>query len=365
MSRTIRRSVSLALSGGILAAGATSALGAVTGSGASFPSVAYRAWCADSGKCSYTSKGSTGGINDFINGVVDFAASDAPLTDQQKADLAAKRGGATVVYFPTLLGAITVPTNVEGVTDRLRMDGKTIAKIFKGEVGKWNDPAIAGLNKGTTLPDKPITVCVRSDGSGTSFNFTKYLTKTYAPFGSSVGFAQIPDWSKSTANIIRSPQNAGVGNCVKSTANSIGYVDLGDALNLGLASKITAVGRAELRVIKRKGQKPVRKAVLVYSVPTTETIAKAATNDKTVPADLLADFSLSSVSGAYPITITTWLLGYSDYAKAGKADKRDEFKSVLDYFYSAPAQAKLPSIGFAPLPANIVAKAKAQLASIA
>ena len=365
MSRTIRRSVTAAISGGVLFAGATSALGAITGSGASFPSVAYRAWCVDSGKCSYTSKGSTGGINDFINGVVDFAASDAPLTDQQKADLAAKRGGATVLYFPTLLGAITVPTNIEGVLSRIRLDGKTVAKIFKGEVTKWNDAAVAGLNKGTTLPDKPITVCVRSDGSGTSFNFTKYLTKSYAAFGSSVGFAQIPDWSKSAASLVKSPQNAGVANCVKSSSNSIGYVDLGDALNAGLGDKISPIGRAEVRVIKRKGKKAIRKPVIVYSIPTAETISKAATNDKAVPADLLADFSLSSVSGAYPITITTWLLGYSDYAKAGKADKKDEFKAVLDYFYGDAAQQKLPSIGFAPLPANVVAKGKAQLATIA
>ena len=365
MSRTIRRSVTAAISGGVLFAGATSALGAITGSGASFPSVAYRAWCADSGKCSYTSKGSTGGINDFINGVVDFAASDAPLTDQQKADLAAKRGGAAVLYFPTLLGAITVPTNIEGVSSRLRLDSKTIAKIFKGEVTKWNDAAIAGQNKGTTLPDKSISVCIRSDGSGTSFNFTKYLTKSYAAFGTSVGFAQLPDWSKGTGTYIKSQGNAGVGNCVKTTANSLGYVDLGDALNAGLGDKVSAVGRAEVKTIKRKGKKTIRKAVVTYTVPTADSIGKAASNDKAVPADLLADFSLSSVPGSYPITTTTWLLAYSDYAKAGKADKKDEFKSVLDYFYTDPAQQKLLTLGYAPLPANVVAKAKAQFASIA
>ena len=348
----------------MLFAGATTALGAVTGSGASFPSVAYRAWCADSGKCSYTSKGSTGGINDFINGVVDFAASDAPLTDQQKADLAAKRGGATVLYFPTLLGAISVPTNIEGVSSRLRLDSKTIAKVFKGEITKWNDAAIVGQNKGTTLPDAAISVCIRSDGSGTSFNFTKYLTKSYVAFGTSVGYAQLPDWSKGTATYVKGPGNAGVANCVKTTPNSVGYVDLGDALNAGLGDKVSAVGRAEVKTIKRKGKKPVRKAVVTYQVPTAQSIAAAADNDKAIPADLVADFTLSSKPGAYPIVITTWLLGYSDYAKAGKADKKDEFKSVLDYFYSDPAQQKLLTIGYAPLPASVVTKAKAQLAAV-
>ena len=344
-------------------AGATSALGAITGSGASFPSVAYRAWCADSGKCSYTAKGSTGGINDFINGLVDFAASDAPLTDQQKADLASKRGGATVLYFPTLLGAITVPTNVDGVGGRLQLDSKTIARIFKGEITKWNDAAITAQNKGA-LPDKGISVCIRGDGSGTSFNFTRYLTKSYAAFGKSVGFSQLPDWSKGSATYVKGTGNAGVANCVKTTSNSIGYVDLGDTLSAGLGDKVTAVGRAEVKIIKRKGKKPVRKPVVTYSVPTAQTIGAAADNAKAIPADLVADFTLSSRPGAYPIVITTWLLGYSDFAKAGKADKKDEFKTVLDYFYSTAAQQKLLTLGYAPLPASVISKAKAIEATV-
>lgn len=362
MKRAVRNTVVTAVTGGLVAAMATSAFGAITGSGASFPNVAYRAWCADSKLCSYTSKGSTGGITDFVNGVVDFAGSDALLTDQQKADLASKRGGATVKYFPTLLGAVTIPTNVEGVAGRLRLDGKSIAKIFIGEITKWNDPLLTAQNKGTTLPDKPITVCVRSDGSGTSFIFTTYLNNVYAGTKAKTTVSQQPNWVPPT--LIKSPQNAGVANCVKQNSNSIGYVDLGDSLNAGLGPKVSAVGRATLKIIKRKGKKPVRKAVVTYVIPDTTTISKAATNDKAFKADLTADLTNSSIVGAYPIVGTTYLLGYSSFASAGRAGGLAEFKQTLDYFYSAAAQDKLASLGYAPVPANLITKAKAQLATV-
>ncbi|MBI2684366.1 MAG: phosphate ABC transporter substrate-binding protein PstS [Actinobacteria bacterium] len=373
MTRNLRSVTVAGVAGVLTLAVASTAFGAITGSGASFPSVAYRAWCADSGKCSYTSKGSTGGINDFINGVVDFGASDAPLTDQQKSDLASKRGGATVKYFPTLLGAITVPTRIDGVNNRLRLDGKTIARIFLGEITKWDDPAITAQNKGTTLPGANITVCVRSDGSGTSFNFTRYLTKAYAAFGTKVGFSQTPAWIAPT--LIKSPQNAGVANCVKNNANSVGYVDLGDALNAGLSANITAVGRAEVRTVivkktvTRGGKRVVvktktRRPFVVYSVPDTASISKAATNDKAIPADFVADLTLSPITSAYPITITTWLLGYSNFAAAGKGGSVADFKDVLNYFYSPAAQGKLASLGFAPLPESLIAKVKTQVAGV-
>ena len=116
MKKTLRNSLVATVAGGAALALPALAFGAATGSGASFPATAYSKWCQDSGLCSYTSKGSTGGINDLINGVVDFAASDAPLTPQQTSDLASKRGGVTPLYFPTLIGTITVDTNIDGVS---------------------------------------------------------------------------------------------------------------------------------------------------------------------------------------------------------------------------------------------------------
>ena len=128
MKKTLRNSLVAAVAGGAALALPALAFGVATGSGASFPATAYSKWCQDSGLCSYTSKGSTGGINDLINGVVDFAASDAPLTPQQTSDLAAKRGGVTPLYFPTLIGTITVDTNIDGVSKGINFDGKTLAR---------------------------------------------------------------------------------------------------------------------------------------------------------------------------------------------------------------------------------------------
>jgi phosphate transport system substrate-binding protein len=346
-------------------AGAGSAVAAITGSGATFPRIVYENWCRDSGLCTYTAKGSTGGIRDFINGVVDIAASDATLSQEQLSELAAKRGGVTPLYFPTLLGAITVPVNVQGIQgNRIKLDGKVVGDIFAGAVTRWNDPSIARTNKGLSLPSAPITVCVRSDGSGTSFGFSRYLTKVSPTFKAKVNFGQTPAWA--APNVIKQPGNAGVANCVKSNQNSIGYVDLGDALNAGLTSYVTAVGRSDVVTKRvRRGGKLVRKRVRVtrYIRPTVASIS-AAGNLRTIKPDLTIDFSASPAFGAYPITITTWILAYSDYGKAGKRDSLDDVKRFLNYAYSAPAQGKLPSLGFAPLPSPIVAAAKKQLATL-
>ena len=166
MKKTLRNSLVATAAGGAALALPALAFGVATGSGASFPATAYSKWCQDSGLCSYTSKGSTGGINDLINGVVNFAASDAPLTAQQTSDLAAKRGGVTPLYFPTLIGTITVDTNIDGISKGINFDGKTLADIFRGAISNWSDARIRKPNPGVTFPNAPITLCVRSDGSG-------------------------------------------------------------------------------------------------------------------------------------------------------------------------------------------------------
>jgi len=356
VDRTKRTVAATIAVGAFSAAFAASAFGAVTGSGATFPAVAYQSWCRDSGLCSYTGKGSTGGITDLSNGVVDFAGSDALLTPAQIGAVTSKGGG--VLYFPSLLGAVTVPTNVSGVAGRLKLDGKTIASIFDGDITHWNDPAIVKTNPGVSLPNASITVCVRADGSGTSFNFSRYLTKVSPTFKAKVNFAQTPPWTAPT--IIRQPGNPGVANCVKTNSNSIGYVDLADALNAGLASKVSAIGRIATVKVKKK---LVRKTI--YLLPSSATISAAG---KIAPAkikpDLTIDFSASPLPGAYPITTTTWILTYANYGQAGKGGSVGDVKSFLNYVYSAGAQDKLPSMGYAPLPAPVVAAAKKQLGKV-
>lgn len=234
MNRTLRNSLATAVIGGATLALPALALGTATGSGASFPATAYTKWCQDSGLCSYTSKGSTGGINDLINGVVDFAASDAPLTAQQTSDLAAKRGGATPLYFPTLIGTITVVTNIDGVSKGVNFDGTTLADIFRGAITDWSDARIRKPNPGVRFPKAPITLCVRSDGSGTSFNFTSYLAKVNPSFRTSVGASQQPLWPTRGITVVKGARNPGVAACVKANENSVGYVDISDGRDAGL-----------------------------------------------------------------------------------------------------------------------------------
>lgn len=364
MNRTLRNTLAAAVAGGAVIALPAVALGAVTGSGASFPATAYSQWCQESGLCSYTSKGSTGGINDLINGVVDFAASDAPLSPQQLGDLASKRGGAKPLYFPTLLGAVTVPTHIDGVSKGINLDGATVADIFRGAITNWSDARIRTPNPGVRFPNASITVCVRSDGSGTSYNFTNYLSKVSPSFRAAIGASQQPNWSGS---VIKSPRNPGVAQCIKSNSNSIGYVDISDARDAGLTNNFSKIGKSELVVkkVKRKGRTvTIRTRGRVYILPSPGSTAKAANLPK-FKGDLTVDLTASPAKGAYPIAITTWVLAYSNYGGAGKSSSsRDGVKQMLGYFYSPKAQGELTSLRFAPLPATLVKAAKAQISQI-
>lgn len=373
VKRSVRMTMTAIAAGCVFAATATAALAETKGSGASFPRLAYQTWCQDSGLCSYVSKGSTGGINDFIGGLTDFGASDAPLTDTQRQQLASKRGGSGVYYFPTLLGAITVPTNVSGQPGRLQLRAKTIGRIFAGDITNWNHPQIKADNasnkalKGYRFPNQPIVTCVRQDGSGTSFNFSKFLSKASVLFKArSGGESQLPNWT--APNIIKASGNAGVASCVSSTPGAIGYVDLGDARNAGLGPKLVAVGKSEVITVKRRIRgrlRSVRIRRLIYMPPSVPAIVRAGNiTASQIPSNLLLDLTLSKQKAAYPIVTTTWVLAYTNFAAAGKSGSLAGVKSTLNYFYSATAQAKLPSLGFAPLPSPLLLAAKKQMAKL-
>ncbi|MBJ7455703.1 MAG: phosphate ABC transporter substrate-binding protein PstS [Thermoleophilia bacterium] len=355
MNRTLRNSLATAVIGGATLALPALALGTATGSGASFPATAYTKWCQDSGLCSYTSKGSTGGINDLINGVVDFAATDAPLTSTQLSDLASKRGGATPLYFPTLIGAVTVPTNIDGVSKGINIKGPVLADIFRGAITSWNDAKIRASNPGVRFPSAPITICVRSDGSGTSFGFTSYLSKVNTAFRNSVTASQTPNWPTSGVTVVKGPRNPGVASCIKANKNSIGYVDISDARDAGLTKFFAKIGKTE--VVKGK-------RTTVYVLPSAGSALKAANLTK-FKSDLTLSLTASPAKGAYPIAITTWLVAYSNYGAAGKsATARDDVKKVLNYAYSSAAQGALKDLRFAPLPAGLITVAKAQISKI-
>ncbi len=321
-----------------------------TGSGSTFAALPYQTWCTNSKLCTYISKGSGGGITDFTNGVVDWGATDSPLKPSELATLAKTRNGVTPIYFPTFLGAIGVPTNVTGATG-LQFSGKTLADIFDGTVTTWNNPEIAADNPGKTFPNAPITVCVRADSSGTSSNFSGWLGKESATFLQKVGAAsKQPPWT--APHVAASPKNSGVLQCVKSNPNSIGYADMAD---------VTSAGDTNL-LAKVKSPSGAYVAPTIPAVTAAGTTAKIST--PVVPSTLQASLLNSTAAGAYPITITTFVLAYSNYQQAGMTKALAGTQSFLNYAYGSTAQNALTALGDAPLPSSILSVAKSQVGTL-
>ena len=198
--------------------------GALTGAGATFPAPFYtKAFFTYSQQypqvtVNYQSVGSGAGIQQFIKGTVDFGASDVPMGS---ADITSAGGPDTLTQIPATLGVISIAYNLSGVT-KLQLDGPTLANIYLGHIKKWNDPALAALNAGVTLPNKDIQVVHRSDSSGTSYHFTDYLGKVSDEWKTKVGVAKAVSWPAG----IGGNGNQGVAQAVQSTAGAIGYVEL-------------------------------------------------------------------------------------------------------------------------------------------
>jgi phosphate transport system substrate-binding protein len=269
-------------------------------------------------KINYGGGGSGKGRQDLADQVVDFAGADSPYND---ADLAKNKGGE-VLYFPILLGAITVSYNLDGV-DRLQLSAPTIAKIFQRDIKKWNDKDIAADNPGAKLPDADIVVAHRSDSSGTTDSFTKYLDKVAKDVwrlrsGSTV------EWPVGTQ---AGAGNAGVAHIVKSTTGAVGYVDLSDA-------KASDLKYAQ---VKNKAGKFVE--------PTAES-ASVAGDGIEVKDNLLFSALDPTGAAAYPITCQSWVIVY---AKQTDHAKGTALKAYLRYLVR-DGQPELRSLGFAPLP---------------
>src|SRR5215213_7244630 len=201
------------------------------GAGATFPNPLYQKWLSEYGKLhsniriDYQSIGSGGGIKQLKEQTVDFGASDAPMKDE---DL--KSAPGEVLHIPTVLGAVVITYNLQGVSQALRFSPEVLADIFLGKIKKWNDPKISADNPGVTLPATDITVVHRSDGSGTSAVFTDYLSKVSAEWKEKVGSGTSPSWPTG----IGGKGNEGVTGQVKNTPNTIGYVELAYALKNNL-----------------------------------------------------------------------------------------------------------------------------------
>jgi phosphate transport system substrate-binding protein len=283
-------------------------------------------------KINYGGGGSGKGRQDLADQVTDFAGSDSAYKD---ADLGNNRGG-DVLYFPILLGPISLAYNIDGV-DKLQLSADTIAKIFQRDIKKWNDKAIADDNPGVKLPDADIVVAHRSDGSGTTDNFTKYLDKTATGVWKLKSGATV-EWPADTQ---AGNGNPGVAQIVKTTKGAIGYVDLSDAKATGL----------KFASVKNQGGK--------FIEPTADS-ASAAGDGIEVKDNLLFSALDPKGDAAYPITYQSWVIVY---AKQTDHAKGTALKAYIKFLVS-DGQPQLKALDFAPLPKGLADKAVAQLDKI-
>ena len=326
-----------------LAIGAVSAIFAnsaaaqqLSGAGASFPAPLYQRWAVEYNKLhpnvqvNYQSVGSGAGVKQFTQGTVDFAASDAAMSDEEIEKV--KQG---VIMIPATAGSIVIAYNLPEVKD-LKLSRDAYVGIFLGKITKWNDPAIAKDNPDVKLPDLPINVAFRSDGSGTTFVFTKHLSAISPDFADEVGTDKSVTWPAGAGG----KGNEGVTALVKQTPGTIGYVEYGYAVNNGLST-------ASLQNKAGKFVKPTDE-----SGAATLSHVEFPENLRIWPEDPAGDDD-------YPIATFTWLLLYKKYSDAAKLKALQEFIT-----YGLTDGQKFSSeLGYIPLPAAVVEKSKAALAS--
>lgn len=330
--------VSIACNGG----GGGSSNGSVSlqGAGATFPNPLYQKWLSEYGKVhpniriDYQSIGSGGGIKQLKEQTVDFGASDAPMKDE---DLKAAPG--EIVHIPTVLGAVILTYNLEGLKAPLRFSSEVVADIFLGKIKKWNDPKIAADNPGVTLPTSDITVVTRSDGSGTSAVFTDYLSKVSPEWKEKVGSGTSPRWPVG----ISGKGNEGVTGSIKSTPNTIGYIELAYAVQ----------NKLPVAQIKNSSGNFIEPSIDAV----TEAAAGSAAN---TPEDLRVSITNATGPQAYPISSYTYILVYKNQKDAAKG------KALVDFLWWGihDGEGFAKELQYAPLPADIVKRAEAKINSV-
>jgi phosphate transport system substrate-binding protein len=310
----------------------------LVGSGASFPAPIYLSWFKEFSKggitVDYQSKGSGAGIQDLINKTVDFAASDAAMTDEQMSKVP---GG--VQLLPMTAGEVVLGYNLPGVA-KLQLPRDVYPDIFLGKVTKWNDPRIVAANKGVALPDLPITVVRRADSSGTTFVFTNHLSAISADWKKGPGEGTTVNWPASD-KFIASPKNDGVTATIKQTRGAIGYIEYAFA-------KLSKMDTALLQ--NKAGN---------YIGPGTEggpaTLASAK-----LPADMRLWLSDPAGDKAYPLVTYTWMMFYRKYDDPKKAVA---LKKMIDYCLT-DGQKGADRMGYLALPAPVAAEVRKAAANI-
>jgi len=314
----------------------------LNGAGATFPNIIYQDWMLSYNKAhpdvqlNYQSIGSGGGIRQFSDGTVDFGGTDAPMSDSA---IAAIQGN--VLHIPTVLGAIVVTYNLPGVSQQLKFTPDVIADIFLGKVTKWNDARLASVNPGTSLPATDIVVVHRSDGSGTSFGFTDYLSKVSPEWRSKVGKGTSVSWPVGLGG----KGNEGVAATVNQTPGGIGYVELAYATSNKMSF----------------GQ--VRNSSGKFITPSLESVTAALAGAlKTLAPTTDFRMSITNPDGAdgYPIATMTWLLVHKTYADIAKA------KALVQFIWWAETdgQSRANELGYAALPKQLRPWIESRLKSI-
>ena len=305
----------------------------LNGAGATFPYPIYSKWFSEYHKLhsdveiNYQSIGSGGGIRQVTAGTVDFGASDMPMTDKQLQE--AKR---TILNIPTVLGADVPAYNRPGVSGELKFTPEALAGIFLGKISKWNDKAIAGANPGVNLPDRDIIVVHRSDGSGTSFIWTDYLSKVSPEWKSQVGADTSVKWPVGMGG----KGNEGVAGFVRQLPGSIGYVELIYAVqnNINYGSVRNSAGN--------------------FVKASLEGVTAAAASAPKMPADFRVSITNAPGKDAYPISSFTWLLIPAQSKDAARGKILADFLNWM----VTDGQKMTSTLSYAPLPDNVVAKVK-------
>ncbi len=316
----------------------------INGAGATFPYPMYSKWFDEYHKkfpsiqFNYQSIGSGGGIKQTTEGTVDFGASDGPMNDDQLKNFQDKHGFG-ILHFPTVLGADVPTYNIPGVSAELNFTQEAIAGIFLGRITKWNDAAIAGPNKGVNLPADDIVVVHRSDGSGTTYIWTDYLSKISQEWKDKVGKGTSVNWPVGLGG----KGNEGVAGLVKQTPNAFGYVELIYAIQNNMP-----YGRVK------------NSSGAFIKADLAGVTAAAAGAAKNMPDDFRVSITDAPGKMAYPISSFTWLLVPTQISDAGK---RDAIKTFLKWMLS-DGQNYTEALSYAKLPKEVVAKEMKALSQI-
>jgi len=322
-----------------LAVGSTGWAQTLNGAGATFPYPIYSKWFNEYHKAhsdvqiNYQSIGSGGGIRQVTAGTVDFGATDGPMSDQQLAEAKFK-----IFHIPTVLGAVVPAYNVPGVQAELKFSPATIAGIFLGKINNWNDKAIAADNPGVKLPDRPIIVAHRSDGSGTTYIWTDYLSKVSTDWKDQVGKNTSVKWPVGMGG----KGNEGVAGMVRQMEGGFGYIELIYAVQ----------NKIPFGAVKNSAGSWVKASL--------ESTTAAAASVKNMPADFRVSITNPPGKDAYPIASFTWLLVPAQFKDAAKGKVVADFLNwMLDQ-----GEAMASQLNYAPLPSEVKDKLRARIKEI-